>query len=54
VAVLQNIDNWRQRAEEIAEHAIPITGNKARGLSLARDMHQAMLSLKRLSGLDGD
>jgi hypothetical protein len=48
--VLATIDNWQERAEEIADKAIPVTGNKARGLSLARDMMQVKVSLKRLAG----
>ena len=54
VAVLANIGNWEERALEIADNAIPVTGNKARGLSLARDLHMARLSLKRLADVDGD
>lgn len=46
-AVLANIDNWRERCLEIEANANP--GNKARALSLARDLEQARVSLKRLS-----
>jgi hypothetical protein len=46
-ATLENIDNWRNRALEIADHANP--GNKVRALSLARDLEQARLSLERLT-----
>lgn len=53
--MLISIDNWRVRAEEIAEHAVPVTGNKGRALSLARDLLQAKISLTRLVGKpDGD
>jgi hypothetical protein len=49
-AVLANIQNWEDRLSDIAEAAIPVTGNKTRALALARDMHMARLSLKRLAG----
>jgi hypothetical protein len=52
--MIANIRNWEIRAMEISEAAIPVTGNKARGLSLARDMHMARLSLARLTGLEPD
>jgi hypothetical protein len=50
VAVLQNIDNWRERALEIEANCSP--GNKARALSLARDLELARLSLCRLAEMD--
>lgn len=49
-AVLENISNWEDRLEEIAENSTP--GNRVRSLSLLRDMRFAHLSLKRLAGLD--
>lgn len=50
-AVLQNIANWEVRLMEIEQTASPATGNKARALSLRRDMEMAKLSLRRVSGL---
>jgi hypothetical protein len=50
-AVLENIANWEERLRAIEEAATPITGNKARALSLLRDMEQTKVSLKRLAGL---
>jgi hypothetical protein len=52
VAVLENIGNWQDRVLEIADNAIPVTGNKARALSLARDLEMAKHSLRRLAGLE--
>jgi hypothetical protein len=49
VAVLANIEDWERRALEIADAATPVTGNKARALSLARDMEQCRLGLTRLA-----
>jgi hypothetical protein len=54
VAVVQNIRDWEQRVEEIADAAIPVTGNKARGLALLRDMRVTRLGLARLAGLEPD
>jgi hypothetical protein len=50
--VLENIQNWEQRAEAIADAALPVTGNKGRALALQRDMAMARLSLARLAGLE--
>lgn len=50
-AILANMDNWQERIEEIAVHAVPITGNKARALALLRDMKLAQISLRRLAGV---
>jgi hypothetical protein len=50
-AVLQNIANWEVRLMEIEQTASPATGNKARALSLRRDMEMAKVSLRRLAGL---
>ena len=52
VAVLANIENWRERALEIEANANP--GNKIRALSLARDLEMARLSLCRLAGVPCD
>lgn len=54
VAVLQNIRNWEDRLEEIADAAIPVTGNKARALALLRDMRMAHVSLCRLAEMEGE
>lgn len=54
MAVLANMDNWRERLEEIEEHAIAVTGNKGRALALLRDMQMAKISLRRLAGLEPD
>jgi hypothetical protein len=51
-AVLANIDNWTLRIEEIEAHAN--VGNKARALSLLRDMEMAKISLNRMAGLDDE
>lgn len=54
--MLANIGNWQERIEEIEQHA-PIdngNGNKHRALTLLRDMTQASLSLRRLSGIEDD
>lgn len=40
-AIHANLDNWALAAEEIAEHAIPLTGNKARALHLKMSLLQA-------------
>lgn len=53
-AVLANIANWEDRLEEISDHAIPVTGNRGRALSLMRDMKYAKLSLARLAGIVED
>jgi hypothetical protein len=51
-AMLATLDNWSERVEEIASHAIP--GNRVRALSLLKDMEQVKLSLRRISGLEPD
>jgi hypothetical protein len=50
--MLANIANWETRLEEIANAAIPVTGNLGRALALQRDMAMCRLSLARLAGLD--
>lgn len=50
-AVLENIANWEVRLMEIEQAASPVTGNKARAMSLRRDMMMAKVSLRRLAGL---
>lgn len=52
VAVLQNMENWRERSLEIAEDAHPESRVKA--LSLARDLEMARISLQRLTGMKCD
>jgi len=54
VAVLENVSNWQSRLEEIADAAAPGTGNKARALSLLRDIEMFRVSLCRLARLDGE
>lgn len=54
VAVLQNVRNWEERLNEIADAAIPATGNKARALGLLRDLEMFRLSLCRLAELEGE
>jgi hypothetical protein len=54
IAILQNVGNWESRLEEMAEAAIPATGNKARALSLLRDMEMFKRSLCRLAEIEGD
>lgn len=53
-ATLASIDGWRERAIEIAEAAVPATGNRARALSLAKDMELARLALRRIAGMEAD
>ena len=53
-AVLANISNWEARLDEIAEAAIPLTGNKRRALALQRDLMLARLSLCRLAQMEGE
>lgn len=40
--------------DEIADAAIPATGNKARALALRRDLMLARLSLCRLAEMEGE
>lgn len=47
-AVLENLGNWEERLAEIERNAPSENGNKARALSLMRDMEQAKVSLRRL------
>lgn len=47
-ALLANLDSWAAAAEEIAEHASPITGNKARGLHLARSILSAKNAIEHI------
>lgn len=47
-AVRINIDNWISAAEEIAEHAAPVTGNKARALHLQRSLMQAKAAIEHI------
>lgn len=50
-AVLNSIDTWRLQVEEIADAALPVTGNKRRALHLLRAMTQARLTLRNLANL---
>jgi hypothetical protein len=49
-AVLANMDNWKLRAEALAE-TMP-TGSKHEALALAKDLTMAQHSLKRLAEMD--
>lgn len=51
-ALSSTLDGWYEQAIEISEAAIPVTGNKARGLHLARSILQAKLMLDKIS--EGD
>lgn len=48
-AILSNMDTWIEQAMEISDAAVAITGNKARGLHLAKSLAQAKLTLEKLS-----
>lgn len=50
-AILNSLDTWILAAEQIAEAAIPFTGNKQRALHLQRSMLTAKETLRRLAGL---
>ena len=50
-AMLNSIDTWIDQAEQIAEAAIPFTGNKARALHLQRSMLAAKQALREIAGL---
>lgn len=50
-AVLGSIDTWCIAIEEIADAAIPFTGNKARALHLQRSMLAAKQTLRNIAGL---
>lgn len=52
--MLANIGNWQERIAEIERHAPTGHDNKQRALTLLRDMTQASLSLRRLSGIEDD
>lgn len=49
LAVLENIANWEARAEAIADNCPP--GCKREALSLAKDLANAQVSLRRLAGI---
>jgi len=49
-ALHANLDNWCIAAEEIAQNAHPVTGNKARALHLQASILQAKLTLEHLMG----
>jgi hypothetical protein len=48
-AVLSSLDGWYEQAMEISDAAIAVTGNKARGLHLAKSLAQAKLALEKLA-----
>lgn len=48
-ALQSTLDNWYEAALEIADNADPATGNKKRGLHLAKAILQAKSSLDNLS-----
>jgi hypothetical protein len=50
-AILGSLDTWIAATEQIANAAIPFTGNKARALHLQRSMLSARQSLLQLAGL---
>jgi hypothetical protein len=50
-AMLANIEGWKEQAQEIAEHAVPVTGNLGRGLHLLKSLEQASISLRKLADL---
>jgi cob(I)alamin adenosyltransferase len=47
-ALMANLDDWIAAVEEIEQHALPTTGNKARALHLMRTLEQAKLTLQHL------
>jgi hypothetical protein len=50
-AVLNSLDTWIAATEEIANAAVPFTGNKARALHLQRSMLAARQTLRNIAGL---
>lgn len=48
-ALLSNIEVWKEQAQEIADHAIPVTGNLGRGLHLLKSLEQASITLRKLA-----
>lgn len=50
LALLSNLDGWMERVEEIADAALPVTGNKARALHLLVAMEQTKIVLLHLIG----
>lgn len=50
-ALLANLADWELRVEEISTHAIPVTGNLHRALTLLRDMKRVRIGLRRLVDL---
>lgn len=47
-ALNSTLDSWYEAAMEISDSAIPVTGNKARGLHLAKSILQVKLMLARI------
>jgi hypothetical protein len=48
LALLSTLDSWIEQVESIADHAIPVTGNKKRALHLLRAMMQARITLHQM------
>jgi hypothetical protein len=48
LALLSTLDSWIEQVENIADHAIPVTGNKKRALHLLRAMMQARITLHQM------
>lgn len=51
VAILNSLDTWITATEQIADAAVPFTGNKARALHLQRSMLTAKQTLRNIAGL---
>jgi hypothetical protein len=51
-AILNSLDTWCSAIEEIADAALPVTGNKRRALHLLKAMEQARGALREIAGLD--
>lgn len=50
-AILNSLDTWISATDEIANAAIPFTGNKSRALHLQRSMLTAKRTLRDIAGL---
>lgn len=48
-AIMSNMDAWTEAVTEIADAALPITGNRSRALHLLKSLMQAKLTLEKLS-----
>jgi hypothetical protein len=47
-ALSATLDGWYEAAMEISDAAVPITGNRARGLHLAKSILQVKLMLEKM------